>query len=125
MPNFTVRVMLSPGLILQRYRTATEQASGLPQVYDEVDGTFLVWQQQDVVAGSRYEYEIEALVESTKWDVTLDSRARVVTHKVDQGPAMVEESLSLLVKAKGSYLQFLPALYDQDELMGRFLMLFE
>ena len=37
----------------------------------------------------------------------------------------VEETILVTVSTKGAYLKYLPAIYRQDELMGRLLMLFE
>ena len=40
-------------------------------------------------------------------------------------PYAAEETAAIAVSAKGRYLKYLPALYQDDELMARFLMLFE
>jgi len=39
--------------------------------------------------------------------------------------AMVNETMVVEVRPKAAYLRYLPALYERDPLMGRFLMLFE
>jgi phage tail-like protein len=58
-------------------------------------------------------------------DLVLESQA-IVTPGGPEAPEQVVESVSISVPASGRYLQYLPRVYqEQDELMGRFLMLFE
>lgn len=122
--DFTLRVSVEAGMRVVDFEAVGHEEL-LPQVYEEVDATFLIWSQQGVQAGRRYEYRVRARVSPTQWDVQLGSLARTVTKQPDDTTLMMEEGLRLLVRAKGSYLSFLPSIYDQDDLMGRFLMLFE
>ncbi|HEY9076325.1 MAG TPA: phage tail protein I [Anaerolineaceae bacterium] len=66
--------------------------------------------------------EIQVQVQPTERDLNLISHARLLGGK---GEHLAEESAMLQVLAKGRYLRYLPEIYRQDELMGRFLMLFE
>jgi len=56
------------------------------------------------------------------WNRVLESQATISN---DEHGLVDEESVSLALWAKGRYLRFLPELYEKDEFMGRFLMLFE
>ena len=67
--------------------------------------------------------EIVARVEPTAKDCILQTRAIVETG--GREGASTGETAAVAVAAKGSYLRYLPALYERDELMARFLMLFE
>ena len=51
--------------------------------------------------------------------------SRAFLEVADDESARVTETVTVAVFAKGRYLRHLPALYERDELMGRFLMLFE
>ncbi|MFN8494557.1 MAG: phage tail protein [Caldilineaceae bacterium] len=54
----------------------------------------------------------------------LSSSARVIGQVEQTQPSEVA-AVIIRVSLKSAYLQYLPALYEQDELMGRYLMLFE
>jgi phage tail-like protein len=84
---------------------------------------YLMWElKRDTAAGERYEYQLQATIAPVHEDTTLISRAVVTS---PDAPA-AGESVSIAVAAKGGYLKYLPALYtEQDEFMGRLLMLFE
>jgi len=79
-----------------------------------------------VHAGETYEYALHTVVEAASGDRTVDVVAVVLARAVAGGPVIRdEENLSIAVAAKGNYIRFLPSLYTRDEMMGRFLMLFE
>ncbi|MBX3054073.1 MAG: hypothetical protein KF753_21545 [Caldilineaceae bacterium] len=79
-----------------------------------------------VGAGETYEYILHTVIGPTQGDRTLDVSAVILARAVADGEVIRdEESLAIAVSAKGSYVRYLPSLYTRDELMGRFLMLFE
>lgn len=91
-----------------------------------IDGlTDLVWKVAEPLVAGVYEYRALAGVAPTPQDVVLSSRASVVVIAGGVESAPVSEAVSIAVSAKGRYLQYLPSIYQSDELMGRFLMLFE
>jgi phage tail-like protein len=127
--GLTVRITLPGGLVPGASRAlAGPHASGgdgaaLLEVEPDVGNSYFVWQAGGKLpAGTRCEYRVEARVAPTREDVTLESRA-VVTGQGAQIEA--EETVAIAVSAKGRYINYLPALYQEDEMMGRFLMLFE
>jgi phage tail-like protein len=85
--------------------------------------SYLVWLLEgDLPVGAAYEYRTEARVEPVQWDSTLESQATVTARDQD---LLAEETAALVVLAKGSYLKYLPSIYERDDLMSHFLMLFE
>lgn len=88
------------------------------------DGICLVrWHiEEELPAGTRFECYIQTAAEPTRQDLWIESRAELTQDGV---VVFAEETVRLAIRAKGSYLKYLPELYAQDEMMGRFLMLFE
>ena len=126
--RFTLPEGLEPGVT-----RAPDQV--VPQVAIDEGFRHLVWTVEGgLEAGTCYEVQIEARVAPLQRDDRLRVRA-VVTAQVGDGtpsdealrsaPLSDEETVAILVSARGEYLKYLPGLYHKDELMGRFLMLFE
>jgi phage tail-like protein len=120
----TLRVYLPKALTLERYR----MLSDVPDVtaYIEVDD-----QQNDIVtwsfdsglpAGACIECQVVTRVAPVPRDVDIESRAVLVDSDFE---VLSEEASVVTVRAKGDYLRLLPEFYEEDEFMGRFLMLFE
>jgi phage tail-like protein len=122
--DLTLRISLPRGLVLGDYRDPPELNGLMPTTEVDSQATnYLVWSLEgELPAGTRYEYQAKARVRPTKLNTSLESRA-VVSGR-DQ-VVLAEQTVTIAVQSKGSYLRYLPSLYEQDELMGRFLMLFE
>ncbi len=119
-PALTVQVTLPAGLELEDYRAPVgPEDRTTPIVTSRMGSTRLVWQWSRAEEGS-YEYRLTARIAPTREDVTLESIARIVWEDGED-----EETAAVAVAAKGAYLRYLPALYRDDDLMSRFLMLFE
>jgi phage tail-like protein len=153
LPGYRLSVSLPPGLEMAAYQAPPAHGDALPQIIQQEDGRRAVaWHLEGPLEpGARYEYQVQATVKPTQQDTTYQSRAVVAWKKNDglqanpgqeamrgrtlaqptrQGQlptaaTSVAETACVAVAAKGRYLKYLPALYDDDELMGRFLMLFE
>lgn len=124
-PGFTLRISLPPELSLDGYHLPAHVEPTLPQF--EIGGPvpYLLWRvEESIPAGTVYEYRLEARVAPVNCDTFLESHA-IVTAGTGRGLAIAEETVTVAVNSKGRYLHHLPALYDDDGLMGRFLMLFE
>jgi phage tail-like protein len=128
--GLTVRITLPRGLVpgASRALAGPHASAGndgaLVEVAPDVGTSHFVWQAEGKLpAGTRCEYQLEARVAPTERDVILESRA-VATCEGVQGEE-AEEIVAIAVSAQGRYLDYLPAFYREDELMGRFLMLFE
>jgi len=121
--GFTLRVSLPPELTLSNYH----QPPGHNSPEFEVGGQthYLVWQVEEKISpGASYEYRTEAQIAPLNQDTLLASRARV-TAGLGRRAEATEEIVTIAVAAKGRYLKYLPALYEDNDLMARFLMLFE
>lgn len=121
-PGFRLCITLPPELEPGVTRAPDDV---VPQVALDEGSSHLIWSVEGgVEAGTRYEYQVEARVAPTHEDVVLQSRA-IVTSDAGTHAGSHEETVTTVVSAQGRYLRYLPSLYYKDELMGRFLMLFE
>jgi len=118
-PALRLRVWIPDGILPVRFGAPGE---ALPTVVPGPRGRQILW-DLDAAAGEPAEFEIVARVEPTATDRVLQTRATVEIE--GREGASIGETTAVAVAAKGSYLRYLPALYERDELMARFLMLFE
>jgi len=124
--RFRLRVTVPPGLDAGDCQAIDQPEITLPLTTRDDGANHLIWDVEREPGGpTRYEYCVEARVAPTQEDRRLESRA-VASSQVD-GMEQIrdEETATVTVLAKGRYLDHLPAIYQEDELMGRFLMLFE
>lgn len=119
-PDLTLRITLPDGLTLHNYSPPPEFQGAPPYVEVDAGTQYLVWSLA-ASTGARYEYQTQARIAPVTRDKEITSRA-VVTRGDE---ILSEESATFLVRAKGDYLRYLPEIYADDDLMGRFLMLFE
>jgi len=129
-PGFSLRIGLPEGLEVNGHQASSNHGNGLPDLVFLDGKRYLIWKlEKELRAGERYEYRLEATIAPTDQDVTWESRAVVMPlgqPGSSEKPAFHAETLAIAVSAKGRYLKYLPALYtEQDELMGRFVILFE
>jgi phage tail-like protein len=126
--DFTLRLAVPDGLVLGETRMLPNPAGDLPQLVF-LDGTrYLIWTQRNLRSGERYEYQMGTTVAPTDKPLTLSSRAvALVTDRSDGGAPLIQAATATVeVTPQGQLLKYLPALYtEQDEFMGRFVMLFE
>lgn len=122
--GFCVRITIPDGIEIDDYWMVDNPL--LPEITQSSAGNALVWTVSETyTAGSRLEFQVTATVSATYEDLTIESSATLYLGLVAQGSPIARNDLSVQVNAKGDYLRYLPALYERDELMGRFLMLFE
>ena len=122
-PGITLQVSLPAGLVLGDYQAPPGLGDPLPVVAFDDGRRHLIWNvAKELPAGTTWEYRVQAQVAPTQHDLTLESRALVSAPGTD---AEAEEKVAVAVLAKGKSLRHLPALYQADDMMGRFLMLFE
>jgi phage tail-like protein len=125
-PGFTVQVRLDRGLTPGDAICTTN--GQVPRVVLGDDGNHFLWEldgENEAAAGQRYEFAIEALVAATEADQHLSSQALALVGQGEGRNLAGGEEVTIVVAAKSRYLKYLPAFYEEDELMGRFLMLFE
>lgn len=123
MSDLTLRVSLPRDLTLEDYQGPAEFDNLMPVTAVDNEGRYLVWSLEgEHQAGARYEFKAKGRIMPAQWDTHFESRAVVSA----AGRAeRAEDTVSVAIQAKGQYIKHLPALYEQDDLMGRFLMLFE
>jgi hypothetical protein len=139
--GYTLRIRLPAGLEIETYRGPDPndlpmfEASSRPEVL--VNSTtlmpilaeptrYIVWNVDEAQApGDRQEFEIQVRVNLALQGGTFRSLATVYLAGNGGQEAVDQEGLEIVVRDKATYLKYLPALYAQDEFMGRFLMLFE
>jgi phage tail-like protein len=124
--GFSAQISLPSGLVPDGRRASAGHGDRLPEVVLLAGNRYLIWTvERHVSPGEVFEYEVDAVVRPTPADLYLESQA-IVTPGGPETPGAVVETVSIAVPARGRYLQYLPRVYqEQDELMGRFLMLFE
>lgn len=124
--DFSLRVTVPAGLVLESHGSLEPPAGPPPVIAWDGGVNHLIWKvEREPGSAARYEYKIEATVAPTQEDRKLESRAMVTADWAGEEPIRDVETVSVAIAAKGRYLNHLPALYQEDELMGRFLMLFE
>lgn len=120
----TLRVSIPPEMNLGEYVAATDQPDLMPTLETDSAGwVYLVWSLAGrIPAGTRYEFQAEAQIALTQHNLSLTSQAVVATAAEGN---VADEKVTVMVRPKGEYIKYLPSLYERDDLMGRFLMLFE
>ena len=114
------------------YRSSLDHSNVSSLIESDTGITHLIWQVHgELEPNTQWEYRIQAQIahrERGKSDdsVFLESQATVTAITVgEEKPVSVQESVSIAVSTQGRYLFHLPSLYQSDDLMARFLMLFE
>jgi len=133
--GFSLRVGIPPDLSLERYQAlhdhqaplpTLETGSGSPSSVVRRPSQGLVWEMTDeLAAGASYEYQTVVTVPLIQEDRYVTSRVDIAVERTDGERIWFETSAEVLLSARSRYLKYLPAVYEQDELMARFLMLFE
>ena len=126
--GFTLRIAVPEGLALGETRMQPNLDGSLPQLVFLDGARYLIWTQREVQAGECYEYQMETTVAPTDKSLDLSSRAVVLVADRSNGgaPQVQAETATVEVSPKGRLLKYLPALYtEEDDFMGRFVMLFE
>jgi phage tail-like protein len=125
-PGFTLRIAIPIGLTLVNYNPILDHPGLLPTIENQPDRVVLIWEAEgEIAAGTVLEYQTETIVDLTRTDLSLTSSAVLIVGSGEAVSFRTREPISIQVRAKGQYLRYLPAVYDRDEFMGRFLMLFE
>ncbi|NLE44889.1 MAG: hypothetical protein GX620_09225 [Chloroflexi bacterium] len=118
-----LRIALPPMAQVADYHGPRGRDDLFPSIEVERGIQCLQWRLTGrLAAGSTYEFSVEATLPRVPRDVVVESDATLYSAK---GSALASETASVAMAARGRYLRYLPELYEEDELMGQFLMLFE
>jgi phage tail-like protein len=121
--SLSLRISIPKGLEMLEYRMLPEKADTAPHIEVGSQAQYLTWSlSESLPAGARYEYQVDFRIAPSAQDRPIESQAMLFD---SEGALLSSETIHLGIEAKGRYLRYLPALYEQDEFMGRFLMLFE
>lgn len=132
--GFMLRVSLPDGLDVAEFDDPTAEASRVPTLLVTDDARYITWQvRRKVPAGEAFEYVFEAAVQQRGYSNgnvlkpyrAFETVAEVLAPLAGGQRASDGERVTVLVYDKSRYLRYLPAIYAEDDLMGRFLMLFE
>ena len=123
--SFRLQVIIPEGLKFEKYQTGQLPSLAEP-LFSYANGSlFLIWDvEKDPDARVICDFEVTTAVNATRANQNLESLAELIAGP-EQEKTRVDESVSVVIKAKGSYLKYLPSIYQDDDLMGRLLMLFE
>jgi len=127
LPGFSLQISVPSGLVSGEYRASANHGTAEPELIFSEDNRYLVWQvTRPVEAGEAFTYELEVTARPTATDTAWQSEALARPLGSTDMESAVGEAAEILVAAAGRYLRFLPRVYqEQDEVMARFLMLFE
>jgi phage tail-like protein len=121
--HLTLRILLPHGLTLTEYWPPPQLPELMPVTEVDEQNHYLVWEiKNKLPANTRLEFRAAVAVAPINHEITLTGQATVTG---PHGEFLEAESVSIAVWPSGKYLTYLPALYEQDDFMGRFLMLFE
>ncbi len=120
-PGYVLCLHFPRELTLEEF--AAPDAATPPEILGFDDGWQMTWRSAVALpAGAQHEYIAHTTV-TARSAHTLHSQATLAPGPGEN--ASVRENASVKIVEKGHYLRYMPALYESDELMGRFLMLFE
>ncbi len=123
LPNASLRIGLPGNMLVGEYNAPAEFEGSVPRTEVGSQQNYLLWTfEQPLAANTVYEFSTEAIIAATAVDLTLESEARLSNAANE---VLADNRVRIAVQATGRYLQHLPALYQRDDFMGRFLMLFE
>ena len=122
LPDVVLRVYLPEGLRPEGYQGPSSRPGLAPEVEADGRGYVVVWRLGErLTPGARYEFQTQTVVATPgrEWS----PRSRAVLSSGER--VLAAEGVTVVVEAKGRYLRYLPEIYEADDFMGRFLMLFE
>lgn len=125
-PGFTLQFELPSDLMPQATAASDGRGDEGADILTLQDGYAVIWRvERDLERGDSFEFWVETTLGSFEADAVVEVHAHVLSELSDDEQVRVSEVTAIHVAAKGRYLQYLPMIYEEDDVMGRFLMLFE
>ncbi|MEJ2209157.1 MAG: phage tail protein [Anaerolineae bacterium] len=122
--SFCLRVILPAGLSITDYEAIDSRA--MPRFAHHDGGNTLIWNvERQAEDPTSYEYRVAARIEPAQSDLVLESHAVLTSGPEDEPSHRATETAAVALSTQGRYLKYLPAIYRDDDFMGRLLMLFE
>lgn len=117
--NHRLRLVLPDGVAMQGYRVPDAMMGRVP--YASTQNDILEWELLDDLP--IWDIEVEVRLLPTYASLTLAVVVQLLPLATEE--LIAEAWATVQVEPKSNYLRYLPALYANDDFMGRFLMLFE
>ncbi len=98
-----------------------------PSLIPVYGGYIMTWDfNQKFAVGELVEIPVEFVVEQLNHDVIAEIMVEAFAlGQITEEALISRKTLEVQVRAKGKYLKYLPMIYEEDEFMGRYLMIFE
>jgi phage tail-like protein len=126
LPSLTFWIDLPPEVTPGEYKASGALADVSPRLEVGDDTREMTWRfEREIPAGARFDYELQTTINHVERDLEMECRAGVALGVGDEARDIAVASVTIDLHAKGRYLQYLPGIYRDDDLMGRFVMLFE
>ena len=124
--GLTLRLNLPGGLTILDSGSTLPGSQALPGMTYKAGTYELTWESSgEIPGGVTLEFYSQIQVGPLREQITLESCTHLEAQVEGAAPFSAEAWANVLVRPKSEYLSFLPAIYDEDELMGRFLLIFE
>ena len=121
-----LQVTLPPGLVYEISYLSGPTRNKVPQIAVDQGTTYVLWDLTvDTDEAPVFECQVDAKVAPLITDCSFACRSLLTANLPDGQSTSQEDTVTILGRARGDYLKYLPAIYQEDEFMGRFLMLFE
>ncbi len=126
-PGFAVQISVPQGLAAGPYQASSNHGRIEPELVFVDDDRYVRWTvDRPLNANEIFEYELKVAARPTLTDIVVESQASARPSGQADEDSAASETATISVKAKGRYIKYLPRVYEeQDEMMARFLMLFE
>ena len=126
-PGFAVQISVPQGLAAGPYQASSNHGRIEPELVFVDDDRYVRWTvDRGLKANEVFEYELKVAARPTLTDIVVESQAMARPTGPADLDSAASETASISVKAKGRYIKHLPRVFEeQDEMMARFLMLFE
>ncbi len=98
-----------------------------PRLIPVYGGYILTWDiDKKLKSGEVIDIPIDLVVGQPTTDVIVEMTAEAFDFDdLTAESLLAQKQMELQIRAKGKYLQYLPMIYEDDEFMGRYLMIFE
>ena len=122
-PGVTLQFAMPRVMVVESYQLPSGVPANLPSVIEaDQELVILIPLDEHFAAGQSYEIKVKARINTFYMDQYLITESRLVT---DDAQIISSEAVQVAVFGKGKHLRHLPDIYDSDDFMSRFLMLFE
>lgn len=122
-PGITLQIAMPRALTVESTLLPPGLPLNLPSTIEREDELILLLPLQDgFMPGESYDIELGVRMNTFRFDQHILVETRLVA---ENGSLLDTAALRLTIFAQGSYLKYLPEIYESDDFTSRFLMLFE